>query len=321
VANATVNYGGAINGGSDKRELYLKLFSGEVISQFEEKTVVLDKHTIHTITEGKSSSFPVMGNMPDAEYHTPGTEILGQVVPQAEKILTLDSLLISHVFIDNLDEKMKHFETRSKYSKLMGSKLAKTFDNHVMRNFVLAAKSAATVTGTNGGLKVLDANLASATAADKFTAWESFLYQCAENFVNKNVDGKAYCILKPADYFFLAKYVSTNGFSGVHKDYSNSNGSWAEGKIIQIAGIELVPSPMLPTVDYTSDTYHKIDCRNVKAICFTEDAVGTIKLMDISLQSEWDIRRQGTLMVASYAMGHGVLQPECAVVGMTADPV
>jgi hypothetical protein len=34
--------------------------------------------------------------------------------------------------------------------------------------------------------------------------------------------------------------------------------------------------------------------------------------MDLSLQSQWDIRRQGTLMVGRYAMGHGVLQPECA---------
>lgn len=319
MANASVVYGGAINGGSDKRELYLKLFSGEVISQFEEKTVVLDKHTIHTITNGKSSQFPVMGVMPDAEYHTPGEEILGQDVKQAERIITLDSLLISHVFIDNLDEKIAHFERRSKYTKLMGAKLAKTFDNHVMRNIVAAAGDSATVTGTNGGLVVTDANLASATDADKFAAWEDFLYQARENFENKFVDGKAWCVLKPADYFFLARYVASNGFSGVHKDYNaNSNGSWAEGEIIKIAGIELVPSPMLPTADYSSDTYHKINCSNVKAIVFTEDAVGTVKLMDISLQSEWDIRRQGTLMVASYAMGHGILQPECAVVGKTA---
>lgn len=315
---ANVNYGGSINDGVDKRELYLKLFSGEVIDQFEETTVVLDKHTIHTITSGKSSSFPVMGTMPDAEYHVPGEEILGQEVMQAEKIITLDSLLISHVFIDNLDEKMKHFETRSKYSKLMGSKLSKTFDNHVMRNIVLAANSAATVTGTNGGLKIVDANLASATAATRFTAWETFLYAAKENFDNKFVEGTVHCIIKPADYYFLVKYVAANGFSAINSDYSSGNGSYADGKILKIAGINLTPSPMLADQDYTADAYHKVDCTGVKAIVFTEDAVGTIKLMDISLQSEWDIRRQGTLMVASYAMGHGVLQPECACIATLA---
>jgi len=28
---------------------------------------------------------------------------------------------------------------------------------------------------------------------------------------------------------------------------------------------------------------------------------------------EYDMRRQGTLMVSKYAMGHGVLRPEAAV--------
>lgn len=322
MSNASVTYIGSNNGAdadlTEQRALYLKVFSGEVISQFEEHTVCLDKHQIHTISSGKSSQFPVLGTVPDAEYHTPGTEILGQQVLQSERVITLDSLLISHVFISNIDEKMAHFETRSKYSKMMGQKLAKTFDNHVMRNVVDAAGAVATVTGTNGGLVVTDANLASATAATKFTAWETALYAARENFENKFVTGKAYCILKPADYFFLAKYVAANGFSGVHKDYSNSNGSWAEGNIIKIAGIELVPSPMLPTADYSGDEFHTINCENTKAIVFTEDAVGTVKLMDISMQSEWDIRRQGTLMVASYAMGHGILQPECAVAFKTA---
>jgi len=36
-------------------------------------------------------------------------------------------------------------------------------------------------------------------------------------------------------------------------------------------------------------------------------------LMDLGLESEYDIRRQGTLFVAKYAMGHGVLRPEAAI--------
>ena len=46
---------------------------------------------------------------------------------------------------------------------------------------------------------------------------------------------------------------------------------------------------------------------------FIGSAVGTVKLMDLAVESEYDIRRQGTLMVAKYAMGHGVLRPEAAV--------
>ena len=44
-----------------------------------------------------------------------------------------------------------------------------------------------------------------------------------------------------------------------------------------------------------------------------ESAVGTVKLMDLSTEMEWDIRRQGWLIVAKYALGHGLLRPEAAV--------
>ena len=40
--------------------------------------------------------------------------------------------------------------------------------------------------------------------------------------------------------------------------------------------------------------------------------------MDLAVESEYDIRRQGTLMVAKYAMGHGALRPEAAVQIQTA---
>jgi len=38
-----------------------------------------------------------------------------------------------------------------------------------------------------------------------------------------------------------------------------------------------------------------------------------VKLLDLGMESEYQISRQGTLMVAKYAVGHGVLRPEAAV--------
>jgi hypothetical protein len=31
------------------------------------------------------------------------------------------------------------------------------------------------------------------------------------------------------------------------------------------------------------------------------------------MESEYDMRRQGTLMLAKYAMGHGLLNPQAAI--------
>jgi len=235
--------------------------------------------------------------MPDAEYHTPGSEILGQDVPSGEQVITIDDLLISHIFLADIDEALSHFEVRSKYSRMQGQKLAQTFDNHVMREIINAAQSSAPITGENGGLQIYNDNFDSTTDADRLAAWVDALFTAAQNFDDKFVTGKRWCILKPADYYFFVRAVAENGFSAIHRDYGGE-GSFADGKVIKIAGITLVPSPMLPTADYTTDTYHKVDCTNTAGIVFTEDAVGTVKLMDLSLQAEWDIRRQGTLMVA-----------------------
>jgi len=51
----------------------------------------------------------------------------------------------------------------------------------------------------------------------------------------------------------------------------------------------------------------------VIGLVMTQDAVATVKLMDLSVESEYQINRQGTLMVSKYAMGHNVLRPACAI--------
>ena len=55
------------------------------------------------------------------------------------------------------------------------------------------------------------------------------------------------------------------------------------------------------------------DFRNTFGIVSHSAAVGTVKLLDLATESEYQIERQGTLFVAKYAMGHGVLRPECAI--------
>jgi hypothetical protein len=323
MANASPSYIGAANGTNStfaqQTALFLKVFSGEVITSFEKHTVCLDKVTVRTISAGKSAQFPVIGRMPDAAYHDPGVEITGQQILQNERVISIDKLLISHVFIADIDDAMSHFEVRSKYSQMMGQKLSETFDNHVMREIGQAALASATVTSGDGGYApTADDNLKSGTIATKFTAWETAMFACMVNFDNKFVVGPRYCVLKPVDYYDLMKYVASNGFSLVNRDFSPNNGSYADGKLLKIAGIDLISTPMLPTSDYSAEAFHNYNCALYRALVFTPGAVGTVKLMDLSLQSEWDIRRQGTLMVARYAMGHGILQPECAALLRTA---
>jgi len=52
-------------------------------------------------------------------------------------------------------------------------------------------------------------------------------------------------------------------------------------------------------------------------LILTPQAIGCVQLMDVASEAEYDIRRQGTLMVSKMAVGHGILRPEC-MIGITA---
>jgi len=55
MSNATVSRIGQINGAGDVDALFLKVFSGEVLTSFEKTNVMMDKHQVRTITSGKSA--------------------------------------------------------------------------------------------------------------------------------------------------------------------------------------------------------------------------------------------------------------------------
>lgn len=317
--SATVTFIGSDNTATasmaEERALFLKMFAGEVLVAFPKHTIFIDKHRVKSITSGKSCQFPLIGRMPAAEYHTPGELILGQEAPLAEKVIEVDRLLISHLFLDNLDQKLAHFESRGELSANMGKRLALTYDNHVGRNLVLAANTAGAITGdaTMGGTVITDADLASATSATKMAAWIDAIYKCAETFDTKWVnDGTRWMAVKPADYYFLNRTAMASGYHIMEKDIGGS-GSLAKGDIGPLAGIELVSFPGLPTTDYSGDSFHGVDCANTVGICWTQGAAGTVKAFDIGVETDYQVERQGHLLVAKYAMGHGVLQSECAI--------
>ena len=98
------------------------------------------------------------------------------------------------------------------------------------------------------------------------------------------------------------------------------NGSFASGKVQQVAGIPIMMSNNVPQTNVSSNpsgannTYSGDDSKTI-GLVFHKSAVGTVKLMDMTTEisgSDYGIMYQGTLMVAKYALGHGILRPECA---------
>lgn len=319
MATANVSRLGQINQAGDELSLFLKKFAGEVLAKYIDSVVMDGKHFVRSIENGKSASFPAVGGI-GSEYHVPGTELTGLGVNHNERIIPIDGLLLSHAFLANIDEAMNHYDVRSRYSAQMGGTLGKKYDVNVAKEVIAGARASGLTTDMFGGTVIEAADLDSGTMATRVQAIVDALFAAATALDEKEVDGERYCLLSTADYYALVQTVQTNGFSAIHRDYGGA-GSFADGKVFNIAGINILKGTSLPQTDTSSsDTYHGIDASTTTGIVWTPDAVGTVKLMSLAAEAAYDIRRQGWLMVSKMAVGHGYLRPEGCVELRSADP-
>ena len=113
---------GQVNATGDANALFLKVFSNEILTTFDEANIMKDLHTVRSISSGKSAQFPVTG-IASAKYHTPGQDILDSgnsylsAIKHNEKIINIDDMLVSSTFIANIDEVKNHYSVRSIYAK------------------------------------------------------------------------------------------------------------------------------------------------------------------------------------------------------------
>ena len=320
MANASPVSVGRVNAGGSEDALFLKVFAGEVITSFDRASKTAGADMTRSIASGKSATFPVMGRV-GSSYHTAGTEITGSDVNHNEKVITINDLLISSVFLSNIEEAKNHYDVRSAYSTEIGRALAFTKDKHILQTIGQAAQASANVSdsGYASGTVLTNTSIASATDATAANAMIDSLFAAAKQLDANYVPSEGRkCFMRLEEYYKLA-----NATNAVNVDFSG-RGSIAEGTVTKIAGIELVPvahfvsSNVNSGVDQGSATAggsnpQAVDLSNYVALVSHPSAVGTVKLMDLAVEKEYDIRRQGTLMVAKYAMGHGVLRPEAAV--------
>ncbi len=152
------------------------------------------------------------------------------------------------------------------------------------------------------------------------------LFESARLLDEKDVpQSDRYAIITPAMYYELVNNTSGTDVvssSLINKDVGGE-GSIAAGTITRVAGITLLVSNHLPNgnedahannwVGQTGNNYN-MNYTDVAGLVFHKGGFGTLKLQDLSMESEYLIQRQGSLFVAKYSMGHGPLRPESVVV-------
>lgn len=308
MANATPSRFGQVNSAGDAKAQFLQLSAGEILAAFTRKTAFMSRHRVRSIPHGKAVQFEALGRAA-ASYHIPGEEILGQAINGALRTITIDDLLKADVFIANVDEAMSHFSVRQEYAKQLGEALAIFFDTNVARVGILAARAAATVTGLSGGTAIT-----AATAGTNADAMVGAIYDAAQALEEKDVPrDQAYVFVRPAHYFMLVESTSKL----VNRDYSTNNGGVDTGVVLRVAGIPVVMTNRLPNTDdsalVTIPAAYRGNFLTTVALVMHPHAVGTATLIDLAVETQYDVRRQGTLMLAKKMVGHGILRPECSV--------
>ena len=312
MANATPTRLGQNLATGDANALFLKIFSGEVLSAFGRENQMMNMTTVRNIQSGKSASFPVTGKI-SADYHTAGNEITGSTVKQTEKIINIDDMLISSAFVAEVDELKNHFDVRSIFSNEMGSALAKRVDQNLLQLVVKASRTSANIAGDTGaGLEIVDAD--ADTNMDSLIA---SLFEGIQSLDEKDVPStERYIVVSPDIYYKLANVDKL-----VSRDFSANNGDFGKGTVVAIGGVPVIKSNT--AVDAFTDTSsasttgtnnsYNVNASDVQAVLFQRGAIGTIKRKDLTLESTYDPRRMGTLMTARMMVGHNILRPECAV--------
>ena len=247
---ASVTVPGAINGGADRRALYLKLFSGEMFKGFQHNTIARDLVMKRTLKNGKSLQFIYTGRT-KSEFHTPGNSILGNsdgAPPVAEKTITVDDLLISSAFLYELDETLAHYDLRSEISRKIGYALAEKYDRLIFRAITRGARKASPISKTNfvepGGTQIrvgATTNDSDAFLPDKLV---NAFYDVAAAMDEKGVSSEGRVgILNPRQYYELIQQVGDNGL--VNRDEQGTSRQKGNG-IVEIAGIKIYKSMNIP---------------------------------------------------------------------------
>ncbi len=322
--SAPTRFGTDVADTSDETGLFLKIFGGEVFAAFTETVIMMDKHFVREISSGKSAQFPKTWKV-SSEYHTAGTEMLGQTTDETETVISIDGLLVSHIGIYDLDEAMSHFDIRSRYTSELGKAIARTFDTNVMRTVVKTARDVspfATTSPFPAGQTILSANVTGTLAATGAGSdWWEALRQMRIGAGGDNIsDDDPLWVAVPYDTFDSILYAQVNDtaanpFLFANKDlmFGSQGGTGVTSSIVQ-DGITVLRTNLLPQSDDSANTdvksKYRADFTTTLACGWHRDGVGTTKLIGMGLEQTRDVRRQEDFIVAKMAVGSGRVRNE-----------
>lgn len=335
MSNANPSRLGQNQGTGAVDALFQTIFTGEILTAFEKALKFRDTIRTRTVTGQKSASFAATFKA-KARYHTPGTEILGQKIKHGEVIVTLDDMLIADTFVAKIDELKNHYDVRAPYATELGNALALFYDRQVIQSVIQAARGGALFVGDQGGTVLQESDISgSADFVTSATDMFAVLNLAKQRLDEKDVPVdtmQVYAGLKPTQWYLLA-----NSDKNLDKDYDGQGTVGVQGlrtvsdivvrkSNAPLFGYDVTPwhattntDGIVGQIDHVDELpadypvkYHA-DLTSTVGAVWCEPAAAMLQLSGLEIETEYDIRRQGTLMVAKMAIGSDKLRTKCAV--------
>ena len=313
AATGVSNPGQKLSAG-DRDTLFMKVFSGEVLTAFARNTVMMSRHQVRTIDHGKSASFAVMGRT-RAKYLAPGNSLDDQrkKFEHSEKVIAIDGLLTADCLITDIDDAMNHYDVRVEYSRQLGEALAQSADCAIINELAnMAAKEAPEaaenipdngsgadkVKGTGKAFEFATGLELSQSAEYGNKIIEGLLAARAAFTKNYVPMGDRYCLLTPEGYSALIKALMPD--SANYQALFDPN----SGKLQTICGFEVIEVPHLLNdgVDGKHSLNTKFTDAKLQGIVFHRSAVGTVKLKDLAMERARRAEYQADQIIAKYAI-------------------
>ena len=329
---------GAPSDYADATELFLKRFSGSVSAAYKRISVAGGKVMHFPIQGGgKSQQVPVQGRM-GAEYHEIGTPLEGLGGPALnEVVINVNGELVSHHVEPRIDHLMTHWQYREIVSTEMGNALGRAYDQMILRLCVKAAEvTASDLNGTLGGLlsgeqqirtgTVLSAAASTATPDTYVAAFAAAATAMQEKDVPME-SAVAYCTPRAAN--FVAQ--SSRALS---TEFAKGNGTYQKGSVGSLFDFQIIPTNNIAQGDVTNtndprvkgengyflnntETFSNVDMTNVEIIFVGGHCVADVPLAGLQVDvtgTDFFVPNRATMMSASYILGAGVVNPQCAAV-------
>lgn len=310
---------GAKQNTGDQLALFLKVFSGEVLTAFTRASKVMNNHMIKTIDSGKSTSFPVMGRG-KAHYLPAGSNLddLREAIPHNEVVINIDGLLTSDVLITDIFEAMNHYDVRGEYAKQLGEALAIAADGATVAEIAKLVKAnTENITGLGKGIVV----------EKTITGGAGINYETGKAVIDGLLEMKAkwttQYVPEEERFAYITPEVESaiiTSKDAINRDYG-AVASIVDGNIDKLCGFKIIAVPHLKAGGAdktgmlgTAPEGHVFPTEYTKAlaVCAHRTAVATVKLKDLQLEHARRPELQADMIIAKNAVGHGGLRPEAS---------